>query len=532
LRNHMLRLDPSSPTECGPAEGRNGTLPRFWGSGRRVREIQSLVRRISESEVSVLIEGETGVGKEVLAREIHANSRRSQKPFLKLNCAALPSELVESELFGYERGAFTGAFQRKAGMFELADRGTILLDEIGDMDFKLQAKLLMVLQDHEFQRLGGKETVHVDVRVMAATHRDLHQAIRHQAFREDLYYRLNVINIHIPPLRERKEDIMPLATHFLNKHRDGKPLPPLTAALQQAIVQYEWPGNVRELENLMQRFLVFRDTSEMLRELELRSGKVARVAACASFNGVASAAAVDVPAAEPRPLDRRSVLAEVGHGNAEPAAAVDVPAAEPRLPDGRSVLAEVGHGNAEAAAAVVPAAETKPSDRSSVLAEVARAKAEAEAAAILQVLESTHWNRKRAAQLLNIDYKALLYKMRKLSIGTSGSDSRELELRSGKMARVVACASVGGVASAAAVVPAAEGRAPDRSSVLEEVARAKAEAEAAAILQVLESTHWNRKQAAQVLNIDYKALLDKMRKLSIGTSGIRALCRHFPRDMR
>ena len=138
--------------------------------------------------------------------------------FLKLNCAALPSELVESELFGYERGAFTGAFQKKAGMFEMADGGTILLDEIGDMDVRLQAKLLQVLQDHEFQRIGGKDTIKVDVRVMAATHRDLETAIADRTFREDLYYRLNVINIHIPPLRERKEDILPMAEFLMHKH--------------------------------------------------------------------------------------------------------------------------------------------------------------------------------------------------------------------------------------------------------------------------------------------------------------------------
>src|SRR5581483_1021254 len=166
-----------------------------------MKEIQSIVGRIGWSEALVLIQGETGSGKEVLAREIHANSPRANRPFLKLNCAALPSELVESELFGYERGAFTGAFQRKAGMFELADRGTILLDEIGDMDYKLQAKLLQVLQDHEFQRLGGKETVQVDVRVIAATHRDLEEAIANRQFREDLYYRLNVIAIELPALR-------------------------------------------------------------------------------------------------------------------------------------------------------------------------------------------------------------------------------------------------------------------------------------------------------------------------------------------
>src|SRR5258706_948612 len=173
-----------------------------------MKEIQALVAQIGWSEAPVLVQGETGSGKEILARELHAISPRAGKIFLKLNCAALPSELVESELFGYERGAFTGAFQKKAGMFELADGGTMLLDEIGDMDVRLQAKLLQVLQDHEFQRIGGKETIKVDVRVMAATHRDLEKAIEEQSFREDLYYRLNVINVVLPPLRQRSEDIV------------------------------------------------------------------------------------------------------------------------------------------------------------------------------------------------------------------------------------------------------------------------------------------------------------------------------------
>ncbi len=372
LRNHMLKIAPPGALAATPPEGVDGTMQRFWGSSRRVREIQTLIRRISLSDAPVLIEGETGAGKEVLAREIHAHSRRSRQAFLKLNCAALPSELVESELFGYERGAFTGAFQRKAGMFEVADRGTILLDEIGDMDFKLQAKLLMVLQDHEFQRLGGKETVHVDVRVMAATHRDLHQAIHTEKFREDLYYRLNVINVHIPPLRERREDILALAHWFLNKHGDGTAPPPLTPALQQAMLQYDWPGNVRELENLIRRFLIFRDAAEMVREMGARPGRPARAAAAAAHGGI-------------------GVYEEPGP---------EVVASPP-----------LGPGS-------------KPVEHRSVLAEMAKAKSDAEAAAILQVLETTHWNRKRAAQILNIDYKALLYKMRKLSIGTNGSGPR------------------------------------------------------------------------------------------------------------
>jgi two-component system response regulator AtoC len=373
LRNHMLRIAPPCPPAGPPPESTEGTMRRFWGASQRMREIQDVVRRISLSDAPVLIEGETGAGKEVLAREIHVHSRRSRQPFLKLNCAALPSELVESELFGYERGAFTGAFQRKVGMFELADRGTILLDEIGDMDFKLQAKLLMVLQDHEFQRLGGKETVRVNVRVMAATHRDLHKAIQTQTFRADLYYRLNVINIHIPPLRERREDILLLANRFLAKHGDSSSLPTLTPAIQQAMLQYDWPGNVRELENLVQRFLIFRDSAEMVRELAGRTGKTTKVAT--------ADASVSVP--------------------------IDLPE-------------EIGPVGATAAGAAM----ARQPEHHSVLAEVAKAKAEAEAAAILEVLESTHWNRKRAAQMLNIDYKALLYRMKKLSIGTNGNGSR------------------------------------------------------------------------------------------------------------
>ena len=181
-----------------------------------MREARAIVRLASASSVPVLIRGETGSGKEVIARELHRLSPRANRPFVKLNCAALPSELVESELFGYERGAFTGAFQRKQGLFELADTGTILLDEIGDMDVKLQAKLLQVLQDKVFKRLGGKDSVRVDARVLAATHRDLEKAITENAFREDLYYRLNVVSIYLPPLRERGDDVIRLAELLLN----------------------------------------------------------------------------------------------------------------------------------------------------------------------------------------------------------------------------------------------------------------------------------------------------------------------------
>jgi two-component system response regulator AtoC len=208
---------PCRPAASVQRAGMPGTKTAFVSRNTQMKEIQALVTQIGWSEAPVLVQGETGTGKEVIARELHASSPRANKPFLKLNCAALPSELVESELFGYERGAFTGALQKKAGMFELANGGTILLDEIGDMDVRLQAKLLQVLQDQEFQRIGGKETVKVDVRVMAATHRDLEQAITDQCFREDLYYRLNVINVLLPPLRERSEDIVPLAQFLMKR---------------------------------------------------------------------------------------------------------------------------------------------------------------------------------------------------------------------------------------------------------------------------------------------------------------------------
>jgi transcriptional regulator with PAS, ATPase and Fis domain len=238
----------------------------------RVKAIDPILKQIGSSEVPVLIQGETGVGKEVIARQLCAQSARANKGFLKLNCAALPSELIESELFGYERGAFTGAFQKKPGMFELADGGTILLDEIGDMDFRLQAKLLQVLQDQEFQRLGGKETIRVDVRVIAATHCDLEKAIIEGRFREDLYYRLNVVTIRVPPLRERPDEILTLAEFFLRKHgRPGALSLPITPALHQAMIAYYWPGNIRELENVMRKYIVFRDADLIVDDLRARA---------------------------------------------------------------------------------------------------------------------------------------------------------------------------------------------------------------------------------------------------------------------
>jgi two-component system response regulator AtoC len=325
----------------------------FLGKNPRMKEIQALIGQIGWSEAPVLIQGETGSGKEVIARELHAQSPRVNKPFLKLNCAALPSELVESELFGYERGAFTGAFQKKSGMFEMADEGTILLDEIGDMDVRLQAKLLQVLQDHEFQRIGGKETIKVDVRVMAATHRDLEKAILDRTFREDLYYRLNVINLIVPPLRDRKEDLVPLAELLIKKHAtQGVPPPAITMELKHAMMTYHWPGNVRELENFIRKLLILRDADMIARELLAKATRKALMSTPA-------------PAAETQDYT-----------------------AQPERHESSSPILE----------------------------QVTKAKQQAETDAILAALNSTRWNRKQAAALLKIDYKALLYKMKKLGV--------------------------------------------------------------------------------------------------------------------
>ncbi len=253
---------PSSALPVATADGMCATL------SPRMREIEEALEQVGLSDAPVLIQGETGVGKELLAKRIHACSQRAGRPFLKLNCAAFPPELVESELFGFARGAFTGAFEHRPGKFEMAHRGSVLLDEIGDMDIRLQAKLLQVLQDGEFLRLGSSETVKVDVRIIAATHCDLREAIEEGRFRKDLYYRLNVINIEIPPLRERKEEILWLADHFLSKHAaSGLTSRKLSLTLLRAMLDHQWPGNVRELENMMRRFLALGREDLLLRDL-------------------------------------------------------------------------------------------------------------------------------------------------------------------------------------------------------------------------------------------------------------------------
>jgi two-component system, NtrC family, response regulator AtoC len=307
----------------------------FLAASPAMRALRSQLQLIARVDVPVLLLGESGVGKEVIAKLIHKLSMRAHASLLKVNCAALPADLLESELFGYERGAFTGAIQSKPGKFELCHRGTVLLDEIGEMHCSLQAKLLHVLQDGQFSRLGGRSNTVADFRVLAATNIDMQKAVRNGNFREDLYYRLNAFTVRVPPLRERREEIPPLIKHFVKRYSERLGCSPMNYPdeLIEVCLQYPWPGNLRELENFVKRHLVLRD--ERLAISELRKTV---------------------------PIVHLSVN-------------------EPAPPEGlKSVLRDV--------------------------------RTQTELKAIREALRATDWNRRLAAQWLNISYKALLYKMK------------------------------------------------------------------------------------------------------------------------
>jgi two-component system response regulator AtoC len=339
------------------------------------------VDRVADAEVSVLISGESGVGKEVIARELHRRSARRTKPFVKVNCAALPADLLESELFGHERGAFTGAQATRAGKFEYANVGTIMLDEIGEMPASLQAKLLHVLQDNEFTKLGSNRPVTVDVRIIAATNRDLDAMMNAGTFREDLYYRLQVIEIRVPPLRERREEITALAEFFLRRYsaRYGRAALRLSQTLNDALVAYPWPGNVRELENMMKRFVILQDERLVLAELHRPR-----------LEPAAASSASPEEMAQPAPI-------------AAAPAALSTPAPAPVAPP---------------APAPVAAAEPEP-PKSFRLPDLARAAAiTAEREAIQQALDRFRWNRRKTAQQLGVSYKTLLNKMKECGISS------------------------------------------------------------------------------------------------------------------
>jgi two-component system, NtrC family, response regulator AtoC len=338
----------------------------LFGHSEPMAEVRDLIERVSDTDVTVLVRGESGTGKELVARALHERSLRKGKPFVKVNCAALPTELLESELFGFEKGAFTGAIQHKPGKFEFANHGTMFLDEIGDMSFPLQAKLLQVLQDGEFSRLGGKQDVQVDVRLIAATNRNLEAAVADGHFREDLYFRLNVVTIHLPPLRERREEVPVLVDHFLKKYsvQYNKPVTSISAELEREFVNYDWPGNVRQLENLIKRMVVLGTEASLIKELQQPS----------------------TPVQFRRPTAPQPMAEPVPH---------IVP---PPLP---------------AAAPAAPVAASFTGATSVSLKDIARTAArEAERELILQMLTRTRWNRKEAAEILGISYKALLYKIK------------------------------------------------------------------------------------------------------------------------
>jgi len=248
----------------GPGLDRSGII----GSGETMSRLMDSIRKVAVTTTTVLITGETGTGKELVAQAIHRNSNRRDNPFIKINCAAISGNLLESELFGYEKGAFTGAVSTKPGRFELADRGTLLLDEIGELPLDMQVKLLRVIQDHEFERVGGLRTIKVDVRLLAATNRNLFQEVKNGRFREDLFYRLNVFPLHLNPLRERKEDIPALAEYFLDKfnRKLEKDVKAIDGQVMDLFLRYEWPGNIRELENIIERLVLISSGNVISRE--------------------------------------------------------------------------------------------------------------------------------------------------------------------------------------------------------------------------------------------------------------------------
>ena len=319
----------------------------FFSNSPKMNKFRALISDVAKTDITVLIKGESGTGKELVAQAIHLLSPRSERPLIKVNCATIPKGLLESELFGFEKGAFTGAYLRKPGKFELANEGTILLNDIGEMDFSVQAKLLQVLQDGEFSRLGGEQTISVNTRVVTTTKDHLEQSILEGQFREDLFYRINVMTLTLPPLRDRREQILPFTHYFFNLYNEKyrKSAPTLSPKALKMLQGYPWPGNVRELENVIKRIVLFGEEDRIIQNL---------------------------------------VCNHSGQG---------------------SELDSLKNGSPGAS---LTGAETIN------LKEIGKRAAEsAEKEVIQNTLQETHWNRKEAAKLLRVSYKALLYKIQK-----------------------------------------------------------------------------------------------------------------------
>ena len=365
----------SEVTQLREQVRRQSDFTMLFGTSPKMEEVKQTIEQVADTTATVLIRGESGTGKEVVARMVYGHSTRREKPFVKVNCAAIPHELLESELFGYEPGAFTGANRQKLGKFDLANQGTLFLDEISEMHPALQAKLLHVLQDGEFARLGGKRDIAVDVRVLAATNKPLERAVEDGQFREDLFYRLNVVTIHIPPLRERREEIPVFLDFFLNKYSEfyGKNPPPFSDFAVSRMMEYNWPGNIRELENMVKRYVIVGKESQIIRELSTHKPIVS------SVNGAS-------PIWNPKE-----------QGAQAPAPVVPF---TPATADGHQEmpsLLEIGR----------------------------RAAMQAEREAIERVLAQTRWNRRQAAKILKISYKALLNKLKMIEEQNQAAQTKQ-----------------------------------------------------------------------------------------------------------
>ena len=370
------------------SDGQNGTPPLrlLLSVTPEMAAVRALIECVAPVDVTVLVWGESGVGKELVARALHTGSSRQAGPFLKVNCAALPLELLESELFGYERGAFTGATRPKPGKFDLAHAGTIFLDEIAEIPLPVQAKLLQVLQDGEFSRLGGQNDVRVDVRVIAATNSDLRQLVEQGRFRADLYYRLSMMAIHVPPLRERRAEIPLLARRFLGDFARlyGRSVPPLTEASLERFQRYSWPGNVRELENTVRKIVILGSDGFVATDLRMRT-------------------------ADPGKEDRQDGGSELQAKGQERIAPVTPP------------LSDSTPADPPAMAKTVPLWQQGMGLREVVR----RASEEAERATLHEVLDHVHWNRLEAARRLRVSYKTLLGKMKVYGLGWVNARANE-----------------------------------------------------------------------------------------------------------
>ncbi len=349
------------------------------GTCIRMQQLNKMIRKVAATEATVLVTGENGTGKELVANEIYRQSPRKQGPFIRVNCAAISENLIESEFFGHEKGAYTGALQRRHGRFELADKGTLLLDEIGEISPKMQVKLLRVLQEREFERVGGSKTISVDVRVVATTNRNLLEMVQRGHFREDLYYRLNVFPIEVPPLRDREEDIIGLAEHFLKQfgRRHRKTVKGLSAVARAKLMEHPWPGNVRELQNTMERAVILIDSGQQVTPdvLLLSAGSLS--GGGGFFPAVNDPVARDHVAEGAAPLDT-PVSARIASRPAVP----ETPASPPPAS---------GDG-----------ADASPS----------KSLADLERDHILSVLEQTQWNRVEAANILQVTTRTLRNKLR------------------------------------------------------------------------------------------------------------------------